>query len=445
MIKTTTLYDLIINITDIAPDDIQTNVFLNLATDPTSPCHFDFQLSEDMLDNCTAMKTFDYFTGSDAPYIVTFSSLGLWIVILFVALAVLTSRQKRNNTRRTTIAQRGRSEKKEQLSGNWTPIVTCTELMSDEGNREITLCLTTEPRSELVVTSGAGIKLRSIDLSTNSDLALWQASNDSSLLLVHVSNGYDLILRFYSSLDRDGFIQELRETLESSGIRIEVINQFDSHFILSNAITKQKRQQLVEEFMREVFTRAAQPSQAWQVGGGGGKKKVTEQVLNFELSKEEFAGTMGMTKNSLFVEQMFGLADTDNSGFVTFRELLDLLVMFNKGSVDDKMRLMFNLYDIDNSGSLDKEEFLRVTRSLLEIVNTSVKPDELDVMARSMFESRGLGSKDQLTFDDFKALLQNPRAHSPVTPVTPITPIPDTPRRRLLSVFSVGGKLLACS
>ena len=408
IINSTTLYDLIIRVTDIGRDDIQSNVFLNLASDPTSPCHFDFQLSEDMLDNCTVMETFDYFTGSEAPYIVTFTSLGLWIIILIVLLAVLTGRR-----RRQAAVGGGRSVQQEKLSGNWTPIINCTELLTDTGNREVTICVTTDPRHELAVITSAGIKLRIIDLSATGELSLWEASNDSTLLLARVSNGYDLILRFHSLLERDQFIRELQETLGSS-VGVDVTNRYDSNHILSNAITRQKRQQLVEDFLREVFTRASQPTHAWQAEGEG-KKRVTEQVLNFELSKEEFAATMGMTKNSLFVEQMFGLADTDNSGFVTFRELLDLLVMFNKGSVDDKMRLMFNLYDIDNSGSLDKEEFLQVTRSLLEIVNTSVKPDELDVMAKSMFESRGLGSKDQLTFEDFKALVQNQSSHSPVT------------------------------
>ena len=414
LIKGTTLYDLIINVTDIGPDDIQSNVFLNLASDSTSPCHFSFQLSEDMLDDCTEMKTFDYFTGSETPYIVTFSSLGLWIVLLLAVLAVVVSRRKRA-MRNTIVRQRLRSEKPEKLSGNWKTIAHCWELMTDEGTRQITLCVISEEGCELIVTNGDGATLRRIDLFTHGHIIIWQPCNDSTLLLTRVKNGHDLILRFYSSPGRDQFICELLETLTPRNIIVEVINQHDSHYILSNAITKQKRQQLVEEFMREVFARASQNSQAWQVEGKG-RKKVTELVLDFELSKEDFSGTMGMTTNSLFVEQMFSLADADNNGFVTFRELLDLLVMFNKGSVDDKMMLLFNLYDIDNSGSLEREEFFRVTRSLLEIVNTSVRPDELDEMAESMFQSRNFDSKDYLTFDDFKVLMQNQGAYSAVTP-----------------------------
>ncbi|XP_062502786.1 dual oxidase-like isoform X1 [Corticium candelabrum] len=413
LIRGTTLYDLIINVTDIGPDDIQSNVFLNLASDSTSPCHFSFQLSEDMLDDCTEMKTFDYFTGSETPYIVTFSSLGLWIVLLLAVLAVVVSRRRRA-MRNTIVQQPLRSEKPEQLSGNWKTIAHCWELMTDEGTRQITLCVITEEGCELIVTNGDGATLRRIDLFTHGHIIIWQPCNDSTLLLARVKNGHDLILRFYSSPGRDQFICELLETLTPRDIIVEVINQHDNHYILSNAITRQKRQQLVEEFMREVFA-CAQNSQAWQVEGKG-RKKVTELVLDFELSKEDFSGTMGMTTNSLFVEQMFSLADADNNGFVTFRELLDLLVMFNKGSVDDKMMLLFNLYDIDNSGSLEREEFFRVTRSLLEIVNTSVRPDELDEMAESIFQSSNFDSKDYLTFDDFKVLMQNQGAYSAVTP-----------------------------
>jgi dual oxidase len=422
MIDSTTLSDLIIKVTNIDRDDIQSNVFINSPLHPntTSPCNFTFQLSEDDLDECTAMETFDYFSGSEVPYIMTFTFLGLWIISLIIILLVLTVRRKRQAR-----VESERTIKQEQLSGNWTPIIGCTELLTDSGSRcrEVTIYLTTEPRPELAVATNTGIKLRIIDLSVYGDLTLWEA-NDNTTLLARVSNGYDLVLRFHSYQERDRFVRELQETVGSS-IDIEITNDYDSNFILLNAITMQKRQKLVEDFLREVFTRASEPIHSWQAEGEG-KKRVTEQVLYFELSKEEFATTMGMTKNSLFVEQMFGLADADNSGFVTFRELLDLLVMFNKGSVDEKMRLMFNLYDIDNSGSLDKEEFLQVTRSLLEIVNTSVKPDELDVMAKSMFDSRGLGSKDHLTFEDFKTLVQNQNNQSPssVTPIqSPASPV----------------------
>lgn len=40
---------------------------------------------------------------------------------------------------------------------------------------------------------------------------------------------------------------------------------------------------------------------------------------------------MKLKPNSLFVEQMFNIADVDNSGAISFREFLDIMVLFTKG------------------------------------------------------------------------------------------------------------------
>ena len=56
-----------------------------------------------------------------------------------------------------------------------------------------------------------------------------------------------------------------------------------------------------------------------------------KDVLNNELSKTEFAEMLSMAPDSLFVEQMFELIDKDHSGSLSFREFLDVIVIFAKG------------------------------------------------------------------------------------------------------------------
>ena len=51
-----------------------------------------------------------------------------------------------------------------------------------------------------------------------------------------------------------------------------------------------------------------------------------------ELSKDEFAEYMKLKPNSMFVEQMFNIADADGSGAISFREFLDIMVLFTKGN-----------------------------------------------------------------------------------------------------------------
>lgn len=59
---------------------------------------------------------------------------------------------------------------------------------------------------------------------------------------------------------------------------------------------------------------------------------VAKDILKTELTQCEFAESLGMRSDSLFVRQMFTLVDKDNNGFISFREFLDMMVIFAKGN-----------------------------------------------------------------------------------------------------------------
>lgn len=59
---------------------------------------------------------------------------------------------------------------------------------------------------------------------------------------------------------------------------------------------------------------------------------------------------------------MFNLVDKDKNGFISFREFVDILVIFLKGSAEDKIKLMFDMYDINNTGRLKREDFSNMLR-----------------------------------------------------------------------------------
>lgn len=56
-----------------------------------------------------------------------------------------------------------------------------------------------------------------------------------------------------------------------------------------------------------------------------------KESLTCELSRAEFAEALGLKANSMFVDSMFSLADKDGNGYISFREFLDILVVFMKG------------------------------------------------------------------------------------------------------------------
>ena len=61
--------------------------------------------------------------------------------------------------------------------------------------------------------------------------------------------------------------------------------------------------------------------------------KEARKFIHVELSKKEFAEYMKLKPTSSFVEQMFNIADSDGSGAMSFREFLDIMVLFTKGKL----------------------------------------------------------------------------------------------------------------
>lgn len=52
---------------------------------------------------------------------------------------------------------------------------------------------------------------------------------------------------------------------------------------------------------------------------------------------------------SFFAERFFHLFDKDNSGSISLRELMDGLTLLTNGSEVDKLRFLFQVYDVDGN------------------------------------------------------------------------------------------------
>ena len=59
---------------------------------------------------------------------------------------------------------------------------------------------------------------------------------------------------------------------------------------------------------------------------------------------------------------MFAVVDMDKNGYISFREFLDMMIIFAKGTAEDKVKLMFNMYDIDQVGKLNRQDFSGMLR-----------------------------------------------------------------------------------
>ena len=397
LISNLTMKKLLMLITPIRDEDLSEEPFRFTAE---TVCPQPFQLSELYMDDCTELKSFDYYYNNSVwqvPVVwgMAFLYVGLVIMIMFMLAAY-------NQYRREKVKAAGRTQRPRHIEGRDVTtsegeVLVAHELKAGNKSETRTVSMKFGPGKRLVLFSGAEV-FREVDLRSQSQITIRRPFNDDRHFVVRVPHEYDVILRCYSPLDRTAFIENIQSFMGEIGITVVVEEPLKKQ-LLTEAYTKRDRQRLLENFFKSVFRE-----------GGRGAGEIVEtrhDILDCELNKEEFADAMSLKKDSLFVEQMFQLIDQDGNGFISFREFLNMIVIFAKGSPEDKIKLMFDMYDVDKSGQLSRDEFRKMLKAMMELVNASVSPDQMDGLIDSMFTSAGFQNKQELTLEDFNVLLRD--------------------------------------
>ena len=392
-----TIKKIITLVTNISDDDISDTPF-QINTDTV--CPQPFQLSELYMDDCTDLKDFDYYYNNSvwqAPVIwgAAFLYVGLVIMLLFMMAAY-------NQYRREKVIAAGHSRRPKKIDGTDVTsgdgeVLVAYELKAGLKCETRTVSMKFGPGKCIVLFSGEQV-YREVDLRFQTEIKLRRPFNNDRLFCVRIPHEYDIILQCHTPIDRTVFLDKIQGYLSDIGIGV-VIEEPLKRQLLKEAYTKRQRQKLLENFFKSVFHE-----------GGSDRLEVGENrkdILECELSRGEFADAMSLKKDSLFVEQMYQLIDQDGNGFISFREFLDMIVIFAKGSPDDKIKLMFEMYDVDKSGQLSRAEFCKMLRAMMELVNASVSASEMDQLIDSMFTSAGFQNKQELTLEDFNVLLRD--------------------------------------
>uniref|UniRef100_A0A672MEG1 NADPH oxidase 5 n=1 Tax=Sinocyclocheilus grahami TaxID=75366 RepID=A0A672MEG1_SINGR len=136
-----------------------------------------------------------------------------------------------------------------------------------------------------------------------------------------------------------------------------------------------------------------------------------------EIDLDEFKTALKV-KESFFAERFFALFDSDGSSSISLDELLEALDLLIHGSETDKLRFLFQVYDVDErdvlmyraipcSGSIDPDELRTVLKSCLRESAISLPEEKLDDLTLALFESADKDNSGSITFEELKAELEN--------------------------------------
>uniref|UniRef100_A0A6I8QWT5 NAD(P)H oxidase (H2O2-forming) n=1 Tax=Xenopus tropicalis TaxID=8364 RepID=A0A6I8QWT5_XENTR len=389
-IKKTTFHDVILSVTSADLGDFQPDVFKWVNGDP---CPQPEQISAQMLANCTPPTVTDYFADSVTGYSILIAVICSFpLVSFFIAWMVARSRRRnfKRFQKRRAIQSIRQSLPAEGISAQeW------------QGPKEPTcnVLLQIDPQHVIKVLDSRCAIRRTISLQSQKNVIVIQSnSHGSKTLLIRIPKEYDLVLLFHSEEECREFINQLQE----NGIELHQYNKKEKH-LLKEAVTKKQRSHILETFFRQSFAQVLHITQSDNMGSSD---KVKE-ALKCELSRTEFAESLGLKPQSMFVESMFSLADEDGNGYLSFREFLNILVIFMTGTPKEKSELMFKMYDVDGNGFLSKEEFFTMLKSFIEISNNCISKDQTEQVIEIMFRDSGFQNKEELTLEDFHYLLRD--------------------------------------
>jgi len=108
---------------------------------------------------------------------------------------------------------------------------------------------------------------------------------------------------------------------------------------------------------------------------------------------------------TIFAQHVFNVFDADKNGQIEFKEFICALSVTSRGHLDEKLKWAFQLYDIDNDGSITYDEMLQIVESIYKMTGDMVKlPSDEDTPEKrvlKIFRNMDKDQDEQLTFDEF--------------------------------------------
>ncbi|KAL0830408.1 hypothetical protein ABMA28_002587 [Loxostege sticticalis] len=102
---------------------------------------------------------------------------------------------------------------------------------------------------------------------------------------------------------------------------------------------------------------------------------------------------------------VFNTLDQDRSGLLSFEEFVTGLSILSRGTLEEKLRWTFSLYDINGDGYITKEEMTEIVNAVYDLMGRIVDPSADDEVVREkverLFQKMDLNRDGVLTLDEF--------------------------------------------
>ena len=123
-----------------------------------------------------------------------------------------------------------------------------------------------------------------------------------------------------------------------------------------------------------------------------------------KIDQAELQAGLGL-HDADYAARIFSLIDRDGSGTVTLWEFIDFAQILLTGSPDEKLRIVFDLHDLNGDGTIDQAELTHILDRSLNEHHLDIPPQKLDALSEAMFQKVDADGSKSITFGEFKACI----------------------------------------
>ncbi|XP_019711757.1 Kv channel-interacting protein 4 isoform X3 [Hippocampus comes] len=118
-----------------------------------------------------------------------------------------------------------------------------------------------------------------------------------------------------------------------------------------------------------------------------------------------------LTDASTYAHFLFNAFDTDHNGSVSFEDFVMGLSILLRGTIQEKLKWAFNLYDINKDGYITKEEMLDIMKAIYDMMGKCTYPVLKEETPRQhvevFFQKMDKNKDGVVTIDEFIDCCQN--------------------------------------
>jgi Ca2+-binding EF-hand superfamily protein len=142
-----------------------------------------------------------------------------------------------------------------------------------------------------------------------------------------------------------------------------------------------------------------------QVMYRGFKQECPSGIVNEDTFKDIYARFFPQGDTTTYAHLVFKMFDLRHIGTINFEDFVRSLSLLARGTLEEKLRWTFNLYDVNEDGVITKDEMFTIVTSIYSIMgkyaNPSIDNSTINEHVEKVFQAMDTDCDGVISLDEF--------------------------------------------